>query len=146
MCSYCGCEAITLIGRFMGEHVEISNALSELRTACHDGDGERTRAAAATMAGLLTPHTHAEEVGLFAVMREDETFTDHIDSLCGEHRSIDALLSRIAAGEFAGFAEFEHVLHHHIEREDNGLFPAAHIAMSGEDWTRIDALTPGAGP
>ena len=28
MCSYCGCDSITVIGRFMNEHVEIVNACS----------------------------------------------------------------------------------------------------------------------
>lgn len=126
----------------MREHTDIINALTRLRSACAENDATETAAAAAAMMRVLHPHTHAEEVGLFTVMRGDELFTDHIDSLCAEHISLDAQLDRIAAGEFDVYADFEHNLHHHIEREDNGLFPAAHIAMSGEDWDRAEALTP----
>lgn len=142
MCSYCGCEAITIIGRFMAEHTEIRNALTRLRAGCTARDAEEVVGAATIMRELLHPHTVSEEVGLFAVMREDDLFTDHIESLCAEHASLDDLLERIAAGAHDRYPEFEHTLQHHIDREDNGLFPAAHIAMSGPDWERIDELTP----
>ena len=33
MCSYCGCDSIEVIGRFMNEHVEIINATGDLRRA-----------------------------------------------------------------------------------------------------------------
>lgn len=142
MCSYCGCEANSIIGRFMGEHVQIVNALSRLRSACHEGSRDHVAGAVRVMTDLLHPHTQAEEVGLFAVMGQDEAFSGHIESLCAEHATLDELLERIGRGWFEGFEEFERSLHHHIEREDNGLFPAANIAMSGADWERIDTLTP----
>ncbi|MCA0180066.1 MAG: hemerythrin domain-containing protein [Actinobacteria bacterium] len=144
MCSYCGCSANSIIGRFMDEHVEIINALTDLRAACHEREAERAEAAVAVMAGLLHPHTQAEEVGLFAVLAEDDVFTEHIGSLCSEHALLDDLLDRLADGWFEGFEEFELLLHRHIDREDNGLFPAANIAISGEDWERVVALTDGA--
>ena len=36
-------------------------------------------------------------------------------------------------------ARFEDALRDHIDKEDNGLFPAANIAISGEDWERVVA-------
>ncbi len=142
MCSYCGCQAITVIGRFMAEHEEIVNALSRLRSTCAAGDGEAVVEAAGHMGALLHPHTQAEEVGLFAVMRTDPEFTAHIESLCVEHVTLDEHLQRIVAGEHSRFAEFERALRVHLDREDNGLFPAAAIALNGPDWERVDALTP----
>ena len=35
MCSYCGCDSITVIGRFMNEHVEIVNACEAAEFAGH---------------------------------------------------------------------------------------------------------------
>jgi PleD family two-component response regulator len=67
MCSYCGCESIDLIGRFMAEHVAIVNALTDLRSACHAGDAEAVQTAVTQMERLLHPHTAAEEVGLCPV-------------------------------------------------------------------------------
>ena len=46
MCSYCGCESIEVIGRFMAEHVEIINASGTLRRACERRDDDAVVAAA----------------------------------------------------------------------------------------------------
>lgn len=142
MCAYCGCDAITIIGRFMAEHVEIVNALTRLRAACGAGEAVEVRAATDAMAGLLHPHTRAEEVGLFATMRRDDLFADHIASLCAEHTELDRLLNALRGGSYGEFETFEHALREHINREDNGLFPAAAVAMSGADWEEIEARTP----
>ena len=142
MCSYCGCQAITVIGRFMAEHDDIVNALTRLRSSCAAQDRDGVADAVTVMEQLLQPHTHAEEVGLFAVMRTDGEFTEHIDRLCAEHTDLDALLLRLRQGEYGEFATFEHALRAHIDHEDNGLFPAAAIALSGPDWEQVDALTP----
>lgn len=139
MCSYCGCQSIGPIGRFMAEHVDIINATGDLRRACQAGDAAEVRLRASAVAALLAPHTGAEEVGLFAVMTEQEEFTEHIHTLCGEHTSLDALLARVAGGEVDGITAFEHALRQHIDKEDNGLFPAAAIALSGDDWERVVA-------
>lgn len=145
MCSYCGCENIALIGRFMAEHVEIVNALTALRAACHDADAAAVGAAVDAMEALLHPHTGAEEVGLFAQLRLQDEFADTIDSLCAEHVTLDAQLMAIRGGEHTAYEQFEHDLRRHIDHEDNGLFPAAAIAMSGPDWEEALARTPGRG-
>ena len=142
MCTYCGCESIEVIGRFMAEHTEIINAAGELRRACQAGDQAAVETTADALADLLSPHTRAEEVGLFAVMRRDEQFTDHIDDLCGEHTTLDAQLAVVRAGDHAAYPAFEDLLRHHIDREDNGLFPAAAIALDGPDWVEVDGSTP----
>ncbi|WP_122261849.1 hemerythrin domain-containing protein [Ornithinimicrobium cerasi] len=142
MCTYCGCESITVIGRFMAEHTEIVNAAGSLRRACEEGNPSQVAAAVDAVGALLHPHTRAEEVGLFAVMRQQEEFTDHIDSLCAEHTTLDAQLERIAAGEHDLVDAFLHDLRHHVDREDNGLFPASAIALDGPDWDEVDRATP----
>lgn len=144
MCSYCGCQSITVVGRFMAEHDEIINATGQLVRAARAGDATVVRTAAEVVARLLHPHTHAEEEGLFSVMREQDEFTDHIDVLCGEHTSLDALLEAVAGGAFERAPEFEKSLREHIDKEDNGLFPAAAMSLDGTDWERVDASTPAA--
>ena len=101
MCSYCGCESIEVVGRFMAEHVDIINATTELRLGCADGDGPRVVRAVDRLELLLHPHTKSEEVGLFAVLRRQEEFTEHVDSLCSEHTALDEQLVRIRNGEHA---------------------------------------------
>ena len=142
MCSYCGCQSITVVGRFMAEHDELTNATGELVRAAESGDAARVQQTAAVVARLLHPHTHAEEVGLFTVMREQEEFTDHIDVLCGEHASLDELLQAVAGGAYHRAPEFEKALRTHMDKEDNGLFPAAAMSLDGPEWERVHATTP----
>ena len=142
MCSYCGCDSIEVIGRFMAEHVEIINANGELRTAVHSGDAEALEAARSVVAGLLWPHTVAEEVGLFQVMARDEVYASHIASLCAEHESLAVHLAAITPGDRAAMTLFENELRDHIDKEDNGLFPAAAIALGGPEWLEVHEITP----
>jgi len=142
VCGYCGCESVEVIGRFMREHVDIINATGDLRRSAEADDPARVRAAATTLRGLLDPHTVAEETGLFAVLAEDLEFTDHVHGLCGEHLTLGQLLDRIEAGSHDLFPDFEQLLRAHIDREENGLFPAAAIAFAGPEWERVAGLTP----
>jgi hemerythrin-like domain-containing protein len=147
MCSYCGCENIEVVGRFMREHTEIINASGVLRAACDAGSQDAIAAAAAEVARLFAPHSAAEEAGIFTVMAEDPEFTDYVTRLCSEHQQLDAHLATIVAAaddanRHAAYEEFEHLLRGHIDREDNSLFPAAAVAFAGPEWERVAALTP----
>lgn len=142
MCSYCGCESIEVIGRFMAEHEQIINATGDLRRAVAAGDPDAVDVTRAAVARLLWPHTTAEEVGLFHVMARDEVYAAHIATLCQEHQSLDALLGTIIAGDEATMWRFEEMLREHIDKEDNGLFPAAAIALDGDDWVEVHQSTP----
>ena len=139
MCSYCGCADLEVIGRFMAEHEHIVNHLGELRRSLDDEP--RRCAAVEQLAAHLDPHVASEEAGLFTVMARDELFTDHIGALCDEHDELDDLLSRIGSGQVEQFARFEKLLREHIDREDNGLFPAAAIHLGGPEWAEVDTLT-----
>lgn len=150
MCSYCGCQSIDVIGRFTAEHEQIINAAGELRRTVEAGRHAGLEVTVAqrvdALAALLTPHTGAEEAGLFFVLRRDADFTDYVDSLCGEHVTLDDALARIRAGEHDLVASFYRQLRTHIEREEDGLFPSSLTALGGPDWAEVDALTAAAVP
>jgi hemerythrin-like domain-containing protein len=146
VCSYCGCESIDVVGRFMREHVEIINATGDLRRATERRDATLVSTGVDTVRALLEPHAEAEETGLFAVLAEDAEFTEHVDGLCREHTVLHQLLDRVAAGSYTLFPVFEKMLRAHIDREENGLFPASAIAFAGLEWERVTALTPGPEP
>lgn len=146
MCSYCGCQSIGIIGRFTTEHEEIINATGLLRRAIAAGRTEEVVALVDEVARLLDPHTQAEEVGLFTVLRRDEDFTEHIDTLCGEHTTLDEVLARIRAGETDLVDRFDTALRSHIQREENGLFPASLTTLGGEEWDEVDERTAAARP
>ncbi|WP_022909254.1 hemerythrin domain-containing protein [Aestuariimicrobium kwangyangense] len=146
MCSYCGCDSIDVIGRFMSEHVEIINATGDLRRAVEADEPPLVHQRVAEVAGLLGPHTGAEEVGLFSVMKRQDEFTDYIGQLCGEHVTLDDLLERVAEATDPAvrqhlFEAFEQAFRTHIDREDNALFPAAAVSLVGPDWDEVDSLT-----
>jgi hemerythrin-like domain-containing protein len=126
----------------MAEHVEIINATGQLRAAVGSGEEERVEVTRGAVAALLWPHTSAEEDGLFRVLHRDEQFAAHIDGLCEEHTSLDQYLEAITPGDEVAMAQFENALRDHIDKEDNGLFPAAAIALNGDQWTEVHAATP----
>lgn len=142
MCTYCGCRAITMIGRLSTEHVAILNATGALRRVAQAGDVGGTARAVAELAALLDPHTTGEERGLFAELRLDPEFADHVDALCAEHREIDAHLARAAGGDHAEIEALENLLRRHIDKEENGIFPAAAVALDGTAWDRIQVRAP----
>jgi hypothetical protein len=146
MCSYCGCRDITVIGRFSAEHDEIVNVAGELRRAAERQDVEAATARAHDLGHRLHPHTEGEERGLFRELQADPEFADHIDALCNEHQELDAGLAAVEAGDLSGVPAFVHLLREHIDREENGLFPAAAIALDGPAWERIVASDAAAVP
>ncbi|OFS16057.1 MULTISPECIES: hemerythrin domain-containing protein [Kytococcus] len=142
MCTYCGCESIHVIGRFMAEHDRLTDLTGPLHRAADAGDLPAAQEAAERIAELLEPHTHAEELGLFTMLRREEHIADHVDDLCAEHDALDAQLARIRTGDLAGVDAFVRQLRNHMDRENNGLFPAAAIALGGPEWDEVDELTP----
>lgn len=146
MCSYCGCRSIGIIGRFSTEHDELINVTGLLRRAVAAGRTDEVAGLVDDVEHLLHPHTDAEEVGLFAVLRRDEDFTEHVDALCGEHVDLDGLLARVRAGETALVDRFDTELRSHIQREENGLFPASLTTLGGAEWEEVDELTAAASP
>jgi hypothetical protein len=84
---------------FSVEHDEIINATGLLVRGAGRGDHAGAAEAAGVLVDLLDSHTGAEERSLFAELRLDPEFTEHIDSLCAEHFDIHALLGAIAGGD-----------------------------------------------
>ena len=139
MCSYCGCRAIPVIGRFSTEHETIVNAMGLLRRAAGAGDVGAARAAAQDLAELLEPHTSSEERSLFVELRADPEFAEHVAGLCLEHREIGVRLAGVIHGDLTGVLSLETLLRDHIDKEENGLFPAAAVALDGQAWERVVA-------
>lgn len=134
MCSYCGCQSLTVIGRLTAEHVAIIDAAGALHRAASAPD---LNSAGRALALLLDPHTRSEESGLFAELALLEGFADHVSSLCAEHVDLDADLAAIIGGRHDLVERFLARLRRHIDREENGLFPAAAIALDAEALDRL---------
>lgn len=141
MCSYCGCDAIEVVGRLMDEHTDLINRLGLMRTACASGDAAAIKAAAEHLAAELMPHADAEEAGIFPVLGEKEEFAPTIERLIGEHRRIEELHAAVLAAP-ERFDEYELYVRDHFDREENGLFPASAIELADGEWERVHQLTP----
>lgn len=141
MCEYCGCRDIPLIGRLSEEHYQAVDSLGVLRRAIDTRDPDQVSAAVTALAGELIPHNESEEAGLFHELAKDEYFAPTVAELIEQHGQFKTLLARIEGGDWDAYAELEVVLRHHIDREENGLFPATAVAVDGDVWEEIDRLT-----
>nr|WP_299037961.1 hemerythrin domain-containing protein [uncultured Pseudokineococcus sp.] len=137
MCSYCGCRDVVLIGQLTAEHEAVVNAGGLLQRAVAAGETHRAVRLLEELESLLHPHTALEERGLFAELRQDEVFTEHVDRLCGEHRDLDERLAVCRGGDWSGLEALLFALREHIEKEENGLFPAALTSLDGDQWERL---------
>ncbi|PZT76056.1 MULTISPECIES: hemerythrin domain-containing protein [unclassified Streptomyces] len=139
MCHYCGCREIPLIKEFIAEHESVTDAAGAALRALDDGDRARVAELVARMERELVAHWRGEERGLFAVMGEDPEYADYIDALVAEHRELGAFLRRIdldRAEDVVRLREAVDELHHHIAKEEDGLFPASLTALTGDEWNR----------
>ncbi|MFE0178784.1 hemerythrin domain-containing protein [Streptomyces sp. NPDC059002] len=142
MCHYCGCRDIPLIKEFIAEHERVTNAAGDALRALDRGDTARAGELVEVMARELLAHWRGEENGLFEVMREDPEYAEYIDDLVHEHRDLAALLPTLdldAGPDVARLRAAVDELHHHIAKEEDGLFPASLTALSGEEWNRAMA-------
>ncbi|MGP3689170.1 hemerythrin domain-containing protein [Streptomyces sp. IBSNAI002] len=137
MCHYCGCRQIPLIKEFIAEHETVTNAAGDALRALDTGDVPRAQALLSTMTAVLLAHWKGEEDGLFAVMSTDPEYAPYIEALIAEHRGLAAFLSRADLTTPADVHTFRQAmddLHHHIAKEEDGLFPASLTALTGDDW------------
>jgi hemerythrin-like domain-containing protein len=142
MCEYCGCRDIPLIGRLSEEHYLAVDELGDLRRAIAGGEAAAVADALKRFADELFAHNDAEEAGLFHELAKDDYFAPTVAELVEQHVTFRALVDRIAGGEWGAYTDLEELLRGHIDREENGLFPAAAIAFAGMEWERVAALTP----
>jgi iron-sulfur cluster repair protein YtfE (RIC family) len=137
MCHYCGCREIPLIRDYIAEHERATNLGGDAVRAIDRGELTEATALLRAMAAELRSHWQGEENGLFAVMRRDELFAEHIGPLVNEHRELEALLGAVDLTNPSDQARVRSAffeLHEHIAKEEDGLFPASLVALTGDEW------------
>ena len=140
MCSYCGCQAITVIRLLTLQHEEIINKLGEVRRAAEKNDLPAVQGFAYGLANLLNPHTAFEEEGLFATLQLNDEFVEPILKLTLEHKRIDELIGGLIEGDISVVGNLETLLRNHISNEENGIFPASAVAIDGSLWDQIEKI------
>lgn len=128
-----------LIRDFVDEHERALDHCDRALRAADSGDFDTAHAQLALMTELLLAHWQGEEQGLFAVMSREQEYADYIAPLVAEHRELEAFLRRADLSDPADRARLrqeEADLVEHISREEDGLFPASLVMLTGEEWDR----------
>lgn len=137
MCHYCGCRHIPLIRDYIAEHEHVLDLGHLALEQVGRGELDQGQATVARMRAELRSHWQGEEEGVFALMRTDELYREHIDPLIAEHRELDALLARLdmtSAADRARLREEVEELKVHISKEEDGLFPVTLVEFNGPEW------------
>ena len=101
------------------------------RVGDHPGTDEPRREAFETLRLELQAHAAAEEESLYATMLADPELREDARHSVSEHKEVDDFLGELLDLEFgtrewdAKFAEMRHRYEHHIDEEEDEMFPTA---------------------
>ena len=137
MCHYCGCRQIPLIRDYIAEHERVLELGHRAMHEIGRGQLDEAQATVALMRAELVAHWQGEEEGVFALMRGEELYREHIDPLIAEHRELDAILAdldvRVPADQRQLKEQMEELVVH-ISKEEDGIFPVTLVEFSGPEW------------
>lgn len=91
----------------------------------------------------VSAHAAAEEESLYATMLANPELRDDARHSVSEHKEIDDFLGELAEIETASgawlakFKEMRHRYEHHIDEEEEEMFPAAAKELSGAEEARL---------
>jgi hemerythrin-like domain-containing protein len=144
VCEYCGCQQIATIAELTREHDAVVTLIGHLRIALPGQHSDEVATSCRQILAILAPHTVVEEEGLFPEMTDE--FPEHIRVLRSEHREIEKVLGEAADGvpDDPSWPDrlqaVLFLLREHILKEQDGVFPAALIALDPDQWERIEAV------
>ena len=84
MCHYCGCRNIPLIRDYIAEHEQVLELGHQALREVGRGETDKAQETLHLMHEELVSHWRGEEDGVFALMREDELYREHIDPLIAD--------------------------------------------------------------
>ncbi len=118
--------------------------LEEIGKTARDSDNRKSRFEA--LRKELQAHAAAEEEALYATMLAKPDLRDDARHSVSEHKEIDDLLGELvelheASPDWsARFEELRHRYIHHIDEEEQDMFPAASQELTTEEEARIAAV------
>lgn len=101
-----------------------------------EGDSEDRRTLFSKFRTEVTAHANAEEQTLYSYMLEDPDLQDEGRHSVSEHKEIDEILEELAemdmssSGWLNRFHTLRHKYEHHIDEEEEDIFPVAEKASS----------------
>jgi hypothetical protein len=144
MCDFCGCQRVPALGALAREHDRMVELIVAARAAHRDGDVARMAHLAQRILNILTPHGEVEERGLFPALQGD--LPEQMAALRREHRGVVVVLAAAGdapswdcawASRLLGALD---MLHWHILKEQDGVFPAALATLHTADWAALDVV------
>jgi hypothetical protein len=138
VCSYCGCEAESVIAALMADHAAIGDLAYRIGRALDDERLEVASGLTAELAEVFTRHSRLEEAGLFAQLREVAAATDEVDRLVADHERLRPALS--APDPTIDPRRLRRLLvelTRHAEVEDDDLFPFAIQQLPDTCWDEL---------
>lgn len=100
------------------------------------GDSEERRSGFEALRKELQAHAAAEEESLYATMLSDPELRDEARHSVSEHKEIDDMLADLFETDMSSpawlvkFKELRHRYFHHIDEEEEEMFPAAAKGLS----------------
>ena len=113
------------------------------RLADTKGDSEERRTLFETFRVEVSAHAAAEEESLYATMLARSELRDDARHSVSEHKEIDDFLTELLEMEMSSsawlpkFKEMRHRYEHHIDEEEQEMFPAAAEDLSDAEQERI---------
>jgi len=107
------------------------------------GDGDERRALFDALRKELQAHAAAEEESLYATMLANPELRDEARHSVSEHKEIDDYLGELVEIEMRSsawltkFKELRHRYLHHIDEEEEEMFPSAAKTLSAETETKL---------
>jgi hemerythrin-like domain-containing protein len=138
MCSYCGCEAESVIAGLMADHAKLGDLAYRICRALDDQRLDEAAGLIPELAKTFARHSLREETGLFAELRQRGEAVGEIDRLVGEHcRLRPALAAESLVNDVESLRVLLAELAHHAEIEDNDLFPFAMQLLPDACWAEL---------
>ncbi len=110
------------------------------------GDGGERQALYEQLRLEISAHAAAEEESLYATMLADPDLRDDARHSVSEHKEVDDFFGDLAGLKFGGeawertYREMRHRYEHHIDEEEEEMFPAAAEALSDAEAERLGKL------
>ena len=110
------------------------------------GNGQERQSLFETLRKELQAHAAAEEESLYATMLGMPDLRDDARHSVSEHKEIDDFLGELndmdmaSSGWLTKFKEMRHRYEHHIDEEEEEMFPAAADELSSADEERLGKL------
>jgi len=141
LCEYCGCRQVEPIADLMDEHMELLEIAGDLRRALLAHDDVQAATKRDRLVELLADHTGREEAGVFTALKEQGDYVDEVDTLEGEHVSLDQAFAALDLGTPAAVDLLDRAvadLSDHVDKENLGIFPVAVVTLGATGWEIVE--------